>query len=117
MATYVSNLYAKNGKRLSIYHKSTHPVGEYCPTELNGVATANSSFEFTIPQGEVFEVTDFTTTNTAGEIELVVDGVPRQRFLPTDASRAASATNRPPINMTLVNGPRYKFRHTVAGAA
>lgn len=117
MATYLSSLYFKNGKRLSIYQKTTHPVGDYLPCESAGVATATSSFEFSVPQGEVWEVSDFVSSNTAGEFELIADGRPTQRYLPTDASRAANATSRPPIEMTLIPGIRYKLRETVAGAA
>lgn len=117
MATYQSYISFKNGKRLSIHQPTTAPVGSYLPCEANGVAGATSSVEFSVPQGEVWEVSDFVSANTAGEFEIIADGRNTNRYLPTDASRAASAANRPPISMTFVPGIRYKLRETVAGAA
>lgn len=114
---YVGSIYFLNGRRISVYQAANAAVGSYLPCETAGVATSTSSYEFSVPQGEVWQITDFTTGNTAGEFEVIVDGQPSGRYIPTDASRAPAAANRPPISVTLVPGKRYKLRETVAGAA
>lgn len=117
MATYVGNIYFKNGRRLSIHFPTTAPAGSYLPCEVSGVASATSSNEFSVPAGEVWEVSDYTCTNTAGEFEIIKDNVGTDKYLPSTADRAVSATNRPKVDLTFVPGPRYKLRQTVAGAA
>lgn len=117
MATYEANFYMKNGRRLNLHFPTQHPVGSYVPCEASGQASATSSFEFSVPAGEVWEVEDYTTTNTAGEIEIYKDTMGTGKYLPTTAARAESVTGRPKVQLTFVPGPRYKFRMTKIGAA
>lgn len=115
---YVSNFYFRNGKRLSVYQAANAAVGTYLPCEISGVAASTSSVEFSVPAGEVWEVVDFVSPNTAGEFEIIKDGASTDKFVPTDATRAATAgNNRFPISLVFVPGPRYKLRESVAGAA
>lgn len=117
MATYEANFYMKNGRRVNLHFPTTHPIGSYVPCEVAGTASATSSVEFSVPAGEIWEVEDYTTTNTSGEIEIYKDNLGAQKYLPTTAARAESVANRPKVNMTFVPGVRYKFRMTKAGAA
>lgn len=117
MATYVGNIYFKNGRRINIHFPSAVAAGAYLPCEISGVAAATSSYEFSVPAGEVWEVEDYTCTNTAGEFEIIRDNIGTGKYLPTTADRAVSAANRPKVSLTFVPGPRYKLRQTVAGAA
>lgn len=117
MATYVGNIYFKNGRRLSIHFPTSAAVGSYLPCEVSGVAGATSSYEFSVPQGEIWEVEDYTCTNTAGEFEIIKDNVGTGRYLPSTADRAVSAANRPKVNLGFSPGARFKLRMTVAGAA
>lgn len=115
MATYQGNLYFSNRRRLSIHFPTNAAVGSFLPVQMNGQADANSPKDFRVPEDGMVAV-DFITTQTQGEFQIIADGVPTNRFMPTDASQAATAI-RPPVNLTFRRGVKYEIQMTAAGAA
>lgn len=115
MATYTGNLYFSNRRRLSMHFASAVAVGTYLPVEINGAAVATSPTDFRVPEDGMMGI-DFITNQTAGEIQIIADGVPTNRFILTDASQAATAI-RPPVNLRFRKGVKYQLQVTVAGAA
>lgn len=112
---YSANIIFSNRRRLSIYLAANVAVGTYLPCEINGAAVAGSPTSFRVPEDGMMAV-DMITTETAGEFQIIADGVPTNRFIQVDASQAATAI-RPPINLKFRRGVNYQLQMTVAGAA
>lgn len=115
---YIGTFYFTNGRQLSFYQAANVTVGTPLPVEVNGVAGTTSDTFFMVPAGEIWEVLDMTTLNTAGQVQIMKENLATGKFFPTDASRSpATGTVRPRIPMTFVPGVRYKFVESVQGAA
>lgn len=115
---YVGTFYFKNGRQLSFYQAANVAVGTALPVEVNGQAGTTSDTFFMVPAGEIWEVLDMTTSNTAGQVQIMRENLPSGKFFATDSTRSpATGTVRPAIPLTFVPGVRYKFVESVQGAA
>lgn len=115
---YKGTFYFKNGRQLSFYQAANVAVGTPLPCEVNGEAASTSDTFFMVPAGEIWEVSDMTTLNTAGQVQIMRENLPTGKFFPTDATRSpATGTVRPNLPFTFVPGVRYKLIESVQGAA
>lgn len=115
---YIGTFYFRNGRQLTFYQAANVAVGTSLPVEVYGQAGTGSDTFFMVPAGEVWEVEDMTTSETAGQVQVYRENFPTGKYFATDATRATTAGNiRPKINMTFVPGVRYRFVQSVTGAA
>jgi hypothetical protein len=114
---YIGVLSFTNGRQLSIYQAANVAVGTPLPVEVSGQASTSSDTFFMVPAGEVWTVLDFVTGNLSGQVQVYKENLPSGKFFSTDATRAATASNRPMIPLTFVPGVRYRLVESVQGAA
>lgn len=107
MATYNISVKMKNGRTLMIFAAGSDAVGKQLNVSVRGLGSATTPTDFTVPQGEVWEVADISNGgDDTGMIDFTSDGESKGRYINL-ADHNATAI-RPPVNITFVPGKRYR---------
>lgn len=104
---YYPQFKVANGRTIILYAAANAAVGVCMPVSIKGMPTTTSPTDFTVPAGETWVLTDFMNEGcTSGVFEITSDGESKGRIISN--SSHANDKIRPPLNITLVSGRRYR---------